>query len=408
MDTEAKAQLHKVARDVLAHVKNETFRFAADVMTLDSSVYTDEKRFQQEKQQIFRRLPLMLAVTCEIPAPGDYKAIDVADVPVLLVRGKDGVARAFLNACTHRASILAEGTGNASRFSCPYHGWTFTNQGALLGVASPGDFGAVDKATMGLREFPTFENAGLIWAVLDTRSRLDINAFLSGYDNLLAGFGLEKWHLIESRCLKGANWKLAFDAHLEFYHIPVLHKNTFGPAVDNKALYYYSGPHQRLIRTQQVPNRVIPDDANLFNCIGKPESDWPAEAMMLGEWILFPHVSINSFYNGGRGVIVSQVFPGATVDESFTIQTYLMENEPDDASRAEALKVAEFLAHVVNDEDLPTSNGQQRALESSLLPTICFGRNEGGLQHFHRWVERLLVTDDARLNALFRECRNAA
>jgi carnitine monooxygenase subunit len=408
MDAAAKARLQEVARDVLTHVQDETFRFAPDVMTVDARVYTDEERFQREKQKLFRRLPLMLAASCELRTTGDYKAMEVAGVPVLLTRGKDGVARAFLNACTHRAAILAQGSGNASRFSCPYHGWTFTNQGALLGIASADDFGAVSKATMGLREFPTFEKAGLIWAVLDTGSTLDIAAFLSGYDRLLEGFGLEKWHLVDSRTLKGANWKLALDAHLEFYHIPVLHKNTFGPAVDNKALYYSSGPHQRLIRTQQVPNRVLPDQANLFNCIGKPESEWPTEAMMLGEWILFPHVSINSFYNGGRGVIVSQVFPGATVDESFTIQNYLVENEPDEDSRAEALKNAEFLAHVVNDEDLPTSNGQQRVLESGLLPTVCYGKNEGGLQHFHRWIDRILETDDAQLNALFLECRTTA
>ena len=408
MDAEVKAQLQEVARDVLTHAQNESFRFADDVMTVDSSAYTDEQRFQREKQQLFRRLPLMLAASCELPAPGDYKAMEVAGIPVLLARGKDGVARAFLNACTHRAAILAEGSGNASRFSCPYHGWTFTNQGALLGVASPGDFGAVDKATMGLRAFPTFEKAGLIWAVLDTASTLDIAAFLSGYDRLLEEFGLEKWHLIDSRTLKGTNWKLALDAHLEFYHIPVLHKNTFGPNVDNKALYYSAGPHQRLIRTQQVPNRVLPDHANLFNCIGKPESEWPVEAMMLGEWILFPHVSINSFYNGGRGVIVSQVFPGATVDESFTIQTYLMENEPDETARAEAVKAAAFLAHVVNDEDLPTSDGQQRVLASGLLPSVYYGKNEGGLQHFHRWIDRIMETDDAQLNALFRESGNAA
>ena len=408
MDIEVKAQLHEVARDVLAHVQNETYRFAPDVMTQDAMVYTDQERFQREKQQLFRHLPLMLAASCEMRAPGDYKTMEVAGVPVLLARGKDGVARAFLNACTHRAAILAEGAGNASRFTCPYHGWTFTSQGALLGITSADDFGAVSKATMGLREFPTFEKAGLIWAVLDTESTLDIAAFLSGYDRLLGGFSLEKWHLIDSHILKGANWKLAFDAHLEFYHLPVLHKNTFGPTIDNKALYYSAGPHQRLIRTQPAPNRVLPDHANLFNCIGKPESEWSTEAMMLGEWILFPNVSINSFYNGGRGVIISQVFPGATVDESITVQTYLVENEPDETSREEALKNSAFLAHVVNDEDLPTSCRQQRVLESGLLPTVRYGKNEGGLQHFHRWIDRIMETDDAQLQTLFQEGKSAA
>jgi phenylpropionate dioxygenase-like ring-hydroxylating dioxygenase large terminal subunit len=408
MDQHAKAQLQEVARDVLSHAKNETHRFAPEVMTLDSRVYTDQERFQREKQQIFRRLPLVLAASCEMRAPGDYKAMEAADIPVLLVRGKDGVARAFLNVCTHRAAILAEGSGNASRFTCPYHGWSFTNQGKLLGIASPDDFGAINKATMGLREFPTYEKAGLIWAVLDPESTLDIATFLSGYDEQLEGFGLETWHPVSTRTLKGANWKLAFDAHLEFYHLPVLHKNTFGPTISNRALYYHSGPHQRLIRTEPAPNRELPDHANLFNHIDKPESEWAIEAQMLGEWILFPHVSINSFYSGGRGVLISQIFPGKTANESFTTQTLLMQDEPHEASLAAALKLSEFLAHVVNDEDLPTSERQQRALDSGLLPSVCYGRNEGGMQHFHRWVERILETDDAQLNALFQDRQSAS
>lgn len=401
MHAKLKTQLREVARDVLTHSQNGTHRLAPAVMTLNADTYTDEARFQREKRRIFRRLPLLLATSCELRAPGDYKAVEVAGVPVLLARDKDGVVRAFLNVCTHRASILAEGSGNASRFSCPYHGWTFTSQGTLMGIASRSDFGEVDTATLGLRQFPLLEKAGLIWVVLDPESKLDIATFLSGHDNLLEAFGFDTWHCLDSRTLKGANWKLAFDAHLEFYHLPVLHKNTFGPNIAHKPLYYFSGPHQRLIRTETASNRVLPEHADLFGYIGEPEADWPVEAMMLGEWILFPHVSINSFYNGGRGVIISQVFPGETVEKSFTIQTYLMEQEPDNASRAEALKLCDFLAQVVNEEDLPTSLRQQRALATGLLPTVCYGRNEEGLQHFHRWIERIVETDDPGLNELF-------
>jgi phenylpropionate dioxygenase-like ring-hydroxylating dioxygenase large terminal subunit len=85
-----------------------------------------------------------------------------------------------------------------------------------------------------------------------------------------------------------------------------------------------------------------------------------------------------------------------------------MQDEPHEASLAAALKLSEFLAHVVNDEDLPTSERQQRALDSGLLPSVCYGRNEGGMQHFHRWVERILETDDAQLNALFQDRQSAS
>lgn len=403
MNGYAREELVAVARDLLGHARNETTPLAPGIMELDAAAYTCRDRFERERQLIFRRLPLMLAASCELRAPGDYKAMEVAGVPVLLVRGKDGAARAFLNTCTHRGSFVADGSGNASRFVCPYHGWTFDSQGALVGVASRADFGDVDVGAKGLRPFPVLEKAGLIWVVLDPASTLDIGAFLSGYDELLEEFGLATWHVLESRTLKGANWKLAFDAHLDFYHLPVLHKETFGPRISPKAFYYHWGPHQRLTRPERPENRALPDNANLFGMAGAAESDWTTEALMLGEWILFPHVSINSFYDGGRGILISQIFPGEAVDESWTVHTYLMQDEPDDAQRAAARRQAAFLAHVVADEDLPMSIRQQRALESGLMPTVCFGRNEGGGQQFHRWIERIMATDDAGLNILFRD-----
>ena len=344
----------------------------------------------------------MLAPSCELREPGRFKAMEVAGVPVLLARGEDGVARAFLNVCTHRGAVVADGSGAAARFVCPYHGWTFDGQGALVGVASRRDFGEVDQAAKGLRRLPLLEKAGLIWVVLDPDSRLDIDGFLSSYGDMLEGFGFATWHFVQSRVLNGANWKLAFDAHLEFYHLPVLHRDSFGPKVGNRALYHFFGPHQRLLRPSTTEHRALPEPADLFAQVDRAESEWSTEALMAGEWIVFPHVSINSFYDGGRGVLISQVFPGERVNESFTVQTYLMAEPPDEAARAAAGDLCDFLYRVVNDEDLATSIRQQRALASGLLPVVCFGRNEGGLQQFHRWLERILETPDYALNGLFR------
>ena len=85
-----------------------------------------------------------------------------------------------------------------------------------------------------------------------------------------------------------------------------------------------------------------------------------------------------------------------------TFQTYLLEHEPDHTQRAEAQQLFEFLGDVVNGEDLPTSFDQQRTLSTGLLGSVRFGRNEGGLQRFHQWTERILDTADADLDELFR------
>lgn len=396
----ARAELERVAADFLAHQSRGTFPLADGIVTVGAEAYTDAVRFELEKRRIFRRLPLMLGPSCEIPRPGDYKTLDIAGVPILLVRGKDGEARALLNACTHRAAAVAEGCGSASRLVCPYHGWTFDLSGRLAGVASAEDFGPVEKGGLGLRRFPTVERAGLIWAVLDPHSRLDIDTFLGDFGDMLAAFGFENWTFVETRTLKGPNWKLAFDAHLEFYHVPVLHRATFGADRSNRALYYGWGPHQRLL--SPGARAGAPRQGDLFAAADLPPSEWPTEAMMLGEWIIFPGISINSFYEGGRGAFLSQVFPGPTVGESITIQSHLTAQPPDDEARGRIRGLCDFLAHVVGDEDLPTSQRQQQALSTGLLKEVRFGRNEGGLQHFHAWVDKIIAATDETLSAVFR------
>ena len=221
---------------------------ADEVVTTPASRYTDPAYFELEKQKIFRRLPLIVAASCEIREAGSHTTLDIAGVPVLVVRGRDGVARAFLNVCTHRGAILAKGADTSMRLSCPYHGWVFDDKGALVGVPCRKEFGEIDAPNLGLKEFPVRERGGLIWAILDPESTLDIDGFLGDYGAMLEQFGFESWHMLDRRAMKGANWKLAFDAHLDFYHLPVLHRNSFGADVSPQAHYYHYGPHQRLAR----------------------------------------------------------------------------------------------------------------------------------------------------------------
>ena len=90
----------------------------------DTGRYVDPARWDREKTQIFGREPQLVGLGADIPNPSDYWAFDFAGIPVVLVRGQDGVARAFVNACRHRGTAIARERGNAGgRFLCPYHHW---------------------------------------------------------------------------------------------------------------------------------------------------------------------------------------------------------------------------------------------------------------------------------------------
>jgi phenylpropionate dioxygenase-like ring-hydroxylating dioxygenase large terminal subunit len=398
--------LEEMAKDTMAHGKAGTMRQAPEVMKVKADIYTDEERFEREKKLIFRRMPLMLAPSAELPNPGDYKAMDAVGVPVLITRGKDGKARVFLNSCTHRGTAVAQGSGNTSRFICGYHGWTFNREGKLIGVASREDFGDVNTEELGLKEFPSVEKAGLIWGILDPNSDLDINAFLSGYDELLEGFGFQNWKFFESRTLNGPNWKIAYDGYLDFYHLPVLHADTFGRNIPNRALFYSFGPHTRVT----APSTVLPmpDGLDLHDMDENDSGKWPTEALMNGVWTIFPHISIATFYGGARGVMISQLFPGEKVGESTTTQIYLTETEPSEETRQGFYEQFKLLEYVVQHEDYGTGLRQQKALDAGMTEYVYFGRNEGGGQVFHGWVQKLLDTSNDDLNSLFAPVKQAA
>ncbi|MEM7255138.1 MAG: Rieske 2Fe-2S domain-containing protein [Pseudomonadota bacterium] len=85
------------------------------------STYTCDEQLSVEQDVLFRRSPIVHCLTAEMPNPGDYVTDDFSGVPLLVVRGQDGVVRGFLNVCRHRGARVIDGRGNRRRFSCPYH-----------------------------------------------------------------------------------------------------------------------------------------------------------------------------------------------------------------------------------------------------------------------------------------------
>lgn len=385
-------ELVRMARRNLAHAKAGTVDQAPDVYRVPAEHYVDSGRWQREIDQIFRRLPLVLAFSAELREIGAYRSMIVADVPILLTRGSDGAVRALLNVCRHRGAVVVEeGVGNASRFTCPYHAWSYDNEGTLVGIFKQKDFGKIDKSCHGLTPLPVFERAGLIWGGLTPGSSIDFDRFLCGYNEVLEGLGLADAHLVGRQVVEGPGWKVAYDGYLDFYHLPILHRDSFGSDMPSDALYDDYGPHQRV----SVPN------PGLLKFESKPDEDWPLDKIIGGVWTVFPHVSIADFDAAGKIFMVSQLFPGPTPDDSITIQNFLSVDERDEETMKPVDEQMAFLQHVVRDEDYAMGKRIQKTLKTRSAEDVLFGRNEFGGQRFHRWVDAILETDDADLDALF-------
>ena len=374
-----------VAQVLLDYVEqNRTFR-SDRITRIPYTNYTDPERWSREMALIFKRVPLMLALTAELPNPGDYKAMNALGLPILITRGGDGVARAMLNVCAHRgAPVAAEGHGRCSRFTCTYHGWTFANDGRLLAVTDREKFGELDKAGHGLTALPCAERAGMIFVVLTPDAPLDVEQF---YGQMLDDFeaaGLDKWTYLGFRVIEGANWKVAFDGYLEGYHFATLHPKTIHPRTPSNVTHYESyGPHLR-IGFPQVGIRSLRE---------VPHAQWNSQENKTFDYvrILFPNVSA---FLAPELAQIAQLFPGPTPDKNRTVLLYARKDPPrDDADRKAIEEMINFLRDVTYQEDYVLGLKIQQGLESGAHKDIVLGQNERGNQDFHEYVEWYLNND---------------
>ena len=368
-----------VAETLLDYVEQDRTYQSDRITTVPARAYTDPDQWAREIDLIFKRVPLMLALSCELPEPGSYKAMDAMGLPVLIVRDKAGVARTFLNVCAHRgAPVAADGHGSCARFTCKYHSWTYGLDGKLLAVSDREKFGEIDKATRGLRALPCHEQGGMIFAVLTPGETVDFAEFFSGMLDDFEAADLKNWSYLGSRVIEGANWKIAFDGYLEGYHFAALHPTTIHPRTPSNVTHYESyGPHIR-IGFPQVSIAKLRD---------VPREQWGAQENNGFDFvrILFPNVSA---FLAPEIAQIAQLFPGPTPDRNRTVLNYVRRDPPrDEEDKAQLDQMITFLRDVTYEEDYLIGLEIQKGMESGAMESIVLGRNERGNQFFHETVD---------------------
>src|SRR3954471_12075698 len=124
MEVSVRATPHTdVARRLLANVDAGKSDQSDVQMRIPVANYRDTDRWNLEMERVFRRSPVVVAFSCDLRQPGDFETLEIAERPIVVVRGSDGVARTFFNVCRPRGAAVAEGCGHTRRFTCPYHAW---------------------------------------------------------------------------------------------------------------------------------------------------------------------------------------------------------------------------------------------------------------------------------------------
>ena len=199
---------------------------------LSRRIFFERDIYEQELERIFARCWLFLCHDTQIPSPGDFLTTYMGEDPVLVWRDGGGKVNAFLNICRHRGNRLCRADmGNASSFTCAYHGWAYGNGGQLLGVPNLEDayFGDLDKEQWGLIPVAQLDSyKGLYFATFDPQAPTlqeylgEMTWYLDAFFDRREG-GIEVFGGAH-RWVVPCNWKFpAENFGGDAYHVPWTH-----------------------------------------------------------------------------------------------------------------------------------------------------------------------------------------
>lgn len=260
---------------------------APDGSWIRPEIFSDPALYELEKQRVFGRSWLLLGHESQLPKAGSFMRTFMGEESVLMTRDHAGRIRVHLNACRHRGyQVCQEDRGNAHRFQCRYHGWTYDSDGSLAAV--PGEasiyYQEIDKQKWGLVPVARVDTyKGLIFGNFDPDAPA-LDAFLGDMawyldvilDRRAGGtelLGPQRWRI-------ASNWKVVAENHCgDEYHIGFAHGSVFPPDLGaNRATPL---PYAREVRPalgHGLGINIFPDEMSPRDWLRQsPTADAPAQ-----------------------------------------------------------------------------------------------------------------------------------
>ena len=368
----------RLAEKLFEHIRQTSTDRVDEFFEYDLSIYSDPEVAKSERRKIFERVPMMAAHWAQVREPGSFITLQLNGSEVIVTRKQDGTVGAFLNVCRHRGSRLVSAeSGQRSRFTCPYHGWTYTNDGKLRGVGFAESYGMKPCDEKNLIALPVEERHGFIWIVEDPNGTIDVKAHLGeGMDQALAEYGLDQWFFYKTHVFDfPQNWKVMMDGLIDGYHVQFLHGATISP-------YFYPNMMGIEVLGQNAlwgnPRRKMQELAD----------NPPAEAPPLDRYAIIG----NLFVPNAAMVMHPHHIEFWTIyqDPSSTARCrvhlrYLTPKGEHDAKSVEILdKNWKIATDAIINEDVPIGNGIQASANVPRTGKAILGRNEVTNQLFHR------------------------
>jgi phenylpropionate dioxygenase-like ring-hydroxylating dioxygenase large terminal subunit len=348
--------------------------------------YVDAGFAALEEEYVFGASWLFVAHVDELAAPGDFITLRQFPQPIFLVRGGDGVVRAFYNTCQHRGAPLVAGAGNTGRrLVCPYHSWAYDLDGSLVGIPSPCDWADPAKECLSLRAIRCETWGAFVFINLSDAGpslRESLGAVGRELDDQIGdGPDVGRVHLLDRRSIEVAgNWKLTVDANIETYHVNTVHRNSAALLLDQRAtgIWLLPNGHSRML----VHNK----DEQPFP-VSLP--GFPAASKLAGYGIysyhLFPNTSV---VFGGTPAILFCISSWPLGPERSFYDVHFMAPVPMDGEHHDILAMLVEANWMVLQEDLGNLASMQQSMSCRSLRSIPLSYQERRIYHQHEEIDR--------------------
>ncbi|MGA8867783.1 MAG: aromatic ring-hydroxylating dioxygenase subunit alpha [Candidatus Sulfotelmatobacter sp.] len=336
--------------------------------TIPAPWYVDRRIAELERLNVFSKSWQLVARTDQLQAPGQFVATTVAGEPIVVVRGADGVLRAFYNVCRHHAAaVVTQPCGEAAMLQCPYHGWKYGLDGSLKGMPEFDGVENFERAKNGLLPVRVETWECFVFVNLDDHAA-SLAEFLGGLVRRVAPLGISKLHYFDRRSYSIAcNWKVFVDNYLDGgYHVPHLHKGL-SSVLDYKQ---YTIENEDRYCLQSSP-MVVSDEDAATGATRKGDRAW--------YFWQYPNLMINCY----EGYMDTNLVIPVDADHCAVIFDFYFSDVS--AARRAYNEESVNVGNRVQDEDLGICEDVQRGLKSRAYGAGRLSvRREAGEQLFHR------------------------
>lgn len=355
-----------------------------DRRALPARYYIDEDVLRRERDMLLDHWQLV-GHEKQLTEPGAFLTVTLCEQDFFVLRGADDVIRAFANVCPHRGHRLVEGQGVKARITCPYHAWTFTHTGTLMGMQRTKTTEAPDRAQIGLTEIRVDMLAGFIF-LNPTGNAAPLAEYAPGLAAQVARhcpdmgrYVIEDGPALGHSYTCDANWKVLIDNYLECHHCAVAHE-TFNDMMDIGASTFElfdTYTFQTAPTARKPDNRAFPLDL--------------AHDVTVGHfWFLFPNTVFGQF-PGAPGFYASRfdaLTPHRTERRTFSLIT---DPPTDPGMAARNAQRSAWSANVVSREDRALCENVQRGMRQRAFTQGWYvtdpqahGISEHAMRHFHQ------------------------